>query len=308
MAITDHALLRHAPAPPRGRGAGPFVVPALAGVVVVLSPWLWSLPPGILAIAATALVLVGVPHGAVDHRVARPLLRPRLGRAWFAAFAAPYLGAAALVLLGWVVAPVASLVAFLAISVFHFGTEDAEGEGPVARLARGGAPVALPILMHPEGTARFFETLAGAPLDLRGLQLAAWAWVPLAVIHLARLVASRRTGAVAEVAAVVAVFAVAPPLAAFAFYFVALHSPRHMDELARRHDAHEPARGWRWAVLRSVPLSAATFTMGYLVFRGLSGGFEERFLQATFWGLAALTVPHVLLHHIDRRWGGERLT
>ena len=293
-----------------------WTIVAAAGLALLAAPWLWTRPPAEIAIAATALVLVGVPHGAVDHRVAYPMLRPRLAPglrpAWFAVFSAVYLGLAGAILLGWAMAPALSLVAFLVVSTLHFGTEDAEGRGPVAMLARGGTPIALAILLHPERTGRFFGTLGGTEDAMTLLTAAAWAWVPVMGLHALRLARARtEPGArreLAEIAAVAVAFAALPPLVAFAFYFLIVHSPRHMAELARRHESRDAARGWRWALRRSVPLSVMTFALGGILFWGLDGTFEERFLRATYWGLAALTVPHMILHHIDRRAGGARLT
>lgn len=262
------------------------------------------MPPEALAVGATAAVLLGVPHGALDHRVARPWLAGRWGRLWFLAFTLPYLGLAVLVFAGWLVAPALSLLMFLAVSVLHFGLEDAEGKGVTARLARGGAPVALPILLHPDRTARFFETLGGAEAAPGGMAwlvlfLGACLWVLIAALYALRLVRDREGRVLAEVGAIVAVFAALPPLAAFAFYFLAVHSPRHMAELARRHEG-----GWTGAIRASLPLSAMTFAMGIAIYLLLPGTAETRFLQTTFWGLAALTIPHMILHGMDRRRGG----
>lgn len=49
------------------------------------------------------------------------------------------------------------------------------------------------------------------------------------------------------------------------------------------------------------PLSAATFAPGMLAFPTLGENVEERFFRALFWGLVALTVPRVVLHHLDQR-------
>ena len=287
----------------------PWVIAAAALAAALAAPWIWSRPEAGVAVAATALVLAGVPHGAVDHRVARPLLRPRLGRAWFAAFAALYLGLAALILGLWLVAPALSLLAFLAVSALHFGTEDAEGRGVVAMLARGGAPIALAILWHPERTERFFTTLGGTPASFDALQIAAWAWIPVAAAFAWRLV--RRPGSGGEwveIGAIALVFAALPPLMAFAFYFLVVHSPRHTAGLAARHASGDARQGWGWAASRAVPLSLATLALGALVYLGLDGTFEERFLRTVFWGLAALTVPHMILHVFDRRAGSVPLS
>ena len=87
------------------------------------------------------------------------MLRPRYGRIWFGVFALPYLGASALVLLAWQAAPLATLAGFLALSVLHFGEEDAGPGQPVEALVRGGLPIALPALLQPEETARIFAAI-----------------------------------------------------------------------------------------------------------------------------------------------------
>ena len=106
-------------------------------------------------VAVATIVLLGVPHGALDVEIGRTLFRPRWGWAWFPIFALPYLALVALVLIAWQVAPEAALAAFLLASVWHFGSEDAGGGGLPA-LARGGLPIALPVLLHPAATAWFY--------------------------------------------------------------------------------------------------------------------------------------------------------
>ena len=111
--------------------------------------------------ALLAIIVLGVPHGALDGEIARPYLRARYGRLWFGVFAAPYLGLAAMVLLAWHVAPRLTLASFLAGSVWHFGS-DRPGHGKPSghRGHAGGLPIALPSLIHPVATARVFATVA----------------------------------------------------------------------------------------------------------------------------------------------------
>ena len=286
----------------------PLAVAAAGAALLCAAPWLWAAPAPAVGIAATAAVIAGVPHGAVDHRVARPLLRPRLGRAWFAAFTVLYLGAAGAVLAGWAVAPAASLLVFLTLSVIHFGAEDANGRGRLAIVVRGGAPVALPILWHPDRTERFFAVLGGTPDLFAVLHLASWAWLAAALAHLAIPALRPAPGHApgrewVELGALLAVFAFVPPTVAFAFYFLAVHSPRHVAELAERRSRSDARAGWAWIARRSLPLSLATAALGVAVFAALEGTFEERFLRTVFWGLAALTVPHMALSVLDARAG-----
>ena len=72
-------------------GAACFFSQAMAGVTA-----------GVLAVL---VALIGLPHGAADHRFARPRLEPVLGMAWLPVFLAGYLGVAVLVVCGWFVAP-----------------------------------------------------------------------------------------------------------------------------------------------------------------------------------------------------------
>ena len=159
----------------------PQVAGALVGLGLVASA---GLPrDAAWLVALTAVIVLGVPHGALDGAVAAPLLRPRWGRAWFPVFAVPYLGLAGGVLLTWQLMPLATLAAFLAVSVLHFGAEDAGPGRPVEALVRGGLPVALPALLHPEATARVFAVVARVPMaELPAWwSVAAWLWLALAV-------------------------------------------------------------------------------------------------------------------------------
>lgn len=66
---------------------------ALVAAALALSGVLPEGPAWLLALSA--VILLGVPHEALNAEIARPHLRPRCGRAWFAVFAAPYLALAA---------------------------------------------------------------------------------------------------------------------------------------------------------------------------------------------------------------------
>lgn len=116
--------------------------------------------------ALVAMIVLGVPHGALDGEIARPLLRPRFGRAWFPVFALPYLALFLVVMLAWRMAPVATLAGFLVASVWHFGSEHTASGDPLGVLLRGAMPIALPVLIHPAATAGVFAAMAGVAMPL----------------------------------------------------------------------------------------------------------------------------------------------
>ena len=283
-------------------GAGPVNRPSpmawtvlLAGVTLTLSA---ALPPGAQYVCAlTTIVVLGVPHGALDGEAARTALRPRFGRAWFPVFSIPYLGLSALVLLAWRWAPGFTLAAFLAASVWHFGTEDAEDGDGLEVTVRGGLPIAVPTLAHPEATAALFQTVAVAPLPQLPdwLWAAAMAWLALAIAWAGHAALRRRGRLLAVPGLLAAMFVALPPLTAFAIYFVGVHAPAHTAALIRNPVRAPRVRDDRSAALLALPITALTLLIGMALWPLYSGVVPDRLLALTIQGLAALTLPHMLL-------------
>lgn len=275
------------------------LVAALAGLGLIASALLPRDASWLLALAT--VIVLGVPHGALDGAVAAPLLRPRFGRLWFGVFALPYLGLSAVVLIAWQAAPLATLAGFLALSVLHFGEEDAGPGRPVEALVRGGLPIALPALLRPEQAAEIFALVARVPMPQLPVwwSAAVWLWLALAVVWLATH-RPRRT-VLAECVGLAAAFWLLPPLTAFALYFVGLHGPRHMRALVR-----DPVRApaidtMGRAVRAALPIFALTLGLGaglWPLYAPGSPGPTATLLALTLQMLSALTLPHVLLDRI----------
>ena len=257
-----------------------------------------------LAVLLGGVVVTGFPHGAFDHLVARPVLAPRLGRAWTAAFGGAYLGLAALVWLGWMLAPAATLVAFLAASIVHFGLGDAEDGLAPARIPRaaamliyGALPLLLPMALHPGEAAPVLAAMAGVPDAAmeRALHAATWvlpAWV--AGFGWAMLAAWRERRGVAERLATAACFVLLPPLLAFGLYFAGGHAMRHMLRLGAWHSPRDPARALRWLARTAVP--AGIVCAAALAGAALAGlDTTVALLTPGFRIIAALTLPHMVV-------------
>ncbi len=267
----------------------------LTGAALTLSA---ALPPGAQYVCALAAIIVlGVPHGALDGEAARAVLRPRFGRAWFLAFSLPYLSLSALVLLAWHQLPGLTLLGFLSASVWHFGTEDAEGGSGLEVIVRGGLPIAMPTLIHPEATAAVFQTVAGAPLPQlpEWLWAAAMAWLALAAVWAGQAALRRQGRLLAVPGLLAAMFVVLPPLTAFAIYFVGVHAPAHVSALIRNPLRAPRVRDDRSAILLALPITALTLLVGAALWPLYGGAAPDRLLALTIQGLAALTLPHMLL-------------
>ena len=284
-------------------GAACFFPDAMAGLTA-----------GVLAVL---VAVVGLPHGAADHRFARPRLEPLLGAAWLPVFLGVYLAVAAAVLCGWFVAPAVTILGFFLASAWHFGQEEPRlaigprGLRAVFRFARGGLVIWTPLVFHGREVAAILGLAApggsGPAIERTTSLLAAWSWIMLAIAAAAwgleLLAACRRTGRMrralltdtALVASLVTLFAVASPLVSFPVYFCAWHSARGLKRLRIE-------LGESWTQLAR---SLAPLTLGAIALIGLAtwlvlggAGWNGTLVRATFVGLSAVAMPHLLLHGV----------
>ncbi|MEL6330374.1 MAG: Brp/Blh family beta-carotene 15,15'-dioxygenase [Planctomycetota bacterium] len=283
----------------------------LAAAVTALVP-LGDLAAAIVMISA--VLLVGVPHGAYDLEVGRRWLRERLGSAWWVAFGAGYVACATLGVLFWIAAPTAGLIVLLVGGAIHWGADDIEviSGSRLARLwlafSRGTIPVVLPLLWHPDETARVFGVLVSAEVNPRVVLISGALAAAVGLAGLAQQIGlawSRNRAIVPRVAAEVLVlvlwFAVTEPVLAFTIYFCFWHSIRHSIRSMGKIDQASPSRAlmryvkavWLPTLLTIV---AAAVAIGLV---RLDGDAQSAIWRVTFIGLFALTIPHVLLELVE---------
>ena len=245
-----------------------------------------------LWLAAVLIVLLGIPHGALDPIFAKDLPQIKSLGSW-AGFVACYLVLAALVVCLWWVLPTVFLIGFLAVSVLHFSGDLAPGATFWARLLYGGAVIALPTLFHADDVGQLFSLLVGRDAAMpvaAGLHFIAWPW--LAALVLVAVRNGRRDWLLAlEITAVSLLALTAPPMLGFAVFFCGMHSMRHILR-TQKYSGLAPQR----LVLVSVlPMLAVLLmsTLGWALLPDLP--IDERMLRFLFVALAALTVPHMVL-------------
>jgi beta-carotene 15,15'-dioxygenase len=283
---------------------------------------LWALGRAVIDIAAVlAIALVGTPHGAADSLRLRTLATTANGAVrWrlLLSYNVLYLVAAAVVwwlFLRW---PAPALLGFVLISVLHFGTTDALAEW---RRASSGARASAPFDPVRAQTAVMRSAAMSAVVAIAA-PFVFWQadvqrylrWLGLTISEASRFPALSAAFAVA-LALVFAMIGfrrepvrdwrlptsfwiaapslLLPPAAGFALYFCAVHASRHWAQLRADH-GELPLRPVIATMLATLAIAFA------LLWRHEGAAFAPRFVQVVIVGLAALTVPHMLLDAVVR--------
>lgn len=246
---------------------------------------------------AIVVALFGMPHGALDPWIAERIGLSRT-RTESLAFNLVYLLIAALVIVIWTVLPVSSLLVFLAISAWHFSGDWSHDMGRLTRLGVGLLLILMPIGFHTDNAAMLFTYLSGdgGQKLANALSLPVW-FLIVAMLALAELAAWRGQWlAGLELLGLLALAYFAPPLVYFALYFCLLHSPRHLLGLFREAPSSQKPRLVRMAVVYTV---VTLILLGALAWfwrnQGLAESPNALLTKLVFIGLAAVTVPHMLL-------------
>lgn len=281
---------------------GPWFILALAAAVLLsLSQ---PAPAVELALVTGAVALAGLPHGAADAWIA---VRDGLAtnRVRKAVFLAVYSGLALLVIAAWLRFPVMSLTLFLAISVWHFGDDSRKDLNPVARISTGLIILGAPAAFHAAAVNDAYSLLSGDRIATIVSAQAVLFWLACLALPLTLALTPARTSLWAratpgrinhliEMILLVALAAFLSPLLYFAVYFCGVHSPRHLGRVMRLFPERRGSRLWGsiWA-LTVIPVLAGAAAWGWLTTAGQYP--DAAGLQVLFIGLAALTLPHMLL-------------
>jgi Brp/Blh family beta-carotene 15,15'-monooxygenase len=261
-----------------------------------------------------AVVLTGIPHGAVDHIVASKLYG--LSDAWRdqARFYGFYLTLMAVYGALWLVLPAWCLAAFLLMTMYHFGQADLAywnlgfGRARLVYLSRGLLLIGLPIAAHVYTVDPIFNAIAGVDLaqwDLltRHRSMLLTLLVAQHVVVLGGTAASPDVdlpdAAWREAVTTVVLsglFILVHPLVAFSIYFGLWHSLGHIFELLRffrRRNAPTTLTGfYRKAAL----YTAVSFTgLAALYYATQSFGLEDQMIALLFILISVMTLPHMII-------------
>ncbi|KAA9410775.1 beta-carotene 15,15'-monooxygenase [Haloarcula hispanica] len=322
------------------------LVPGWIASLAVVAPFLAgvSIPPALqYAPLVVSAVLLGLPHGAVDHlAVARTRGKRPDWRAIARVFAL-YGVVGGTYAVAWFLAPAAAFVLFIAVTWFHWGQGDLYALRALADadhlrtlpqrigtvLVRGGLPMLVPLLAFPEWYRRVATDLVSlfAPDAVAAI---GWAFrtdvrTALALAYGALVVATLAVGFAradarrpwlldaGETLGLLAYFALVPPVLAIGVYFCLWHSLRHVarlllvdDDATAALQNRDPSAALARFARDAAPLTAVSLALLgglYFLVPNPPGSVPE-WVALYLVFIAVVTLPHVVVVSImDREQG-----
>ena len=246
------------------------------------------------------IVMIGLPHGALDGAVAMHIgLVKKLSN--LIKFMLAYISLAVFVVIVWMFFPTFSLIAFLGISLLHFGYGDAKnGEGITKfaeAIAHGGLVIVGISQFHRGEVDEIFYYLIKQDTSTIWLAMNIASIGVIAAIATCLLQTSKDvkwSSTTLELLLVGVVIAITPPLLGFSIYFCLIHSARHFSRIYRmikQNVANTTIK--TQAILFTVTCWLAA-VVAFVLFADFSDP-GPTILRIIFIGLAALTVPHMIL-------------
>jgi Brp/Blh family beta-carotene 15,15'-monooxygenase len=261
-------------------------------------------------VVATVVLAAGIPHGALDHLVARPVGNGST----MSGFVVRYVLTAIIALVAILLFNVIGFIFVLVMSAVHFGTGDAafiaeidkrvspstKHRALVYAVPAGLVPIVVPLTKSTSENAlnEINASIVRWHAGFDDALLMATALISLAAFI--ALLATKRYRDAIDIVLLALLGIVAPPLISFAVYFGCWHAVRHTARLtlvlpsSQRAFTRGSTKGAFWlAVAPGLPA-----LMGTLVAAVAIGAFTDFEGDSLLWTMLAivwaLTVPHMV--------------
>lgn len=260
-----------------------------------------------------SIVVLGIPHGAIDHIIAADIYGFKKRLRDHLLFYSSYLLVMLAVGLLWFFAPVAGMLFFLVISVYHFGQSDA-----VALLStdsswlswftwiRGSTIIGLIVFATPEVALPIIETAIRRDpgwfdflYRYSGLISVSIVLIYSLFILIAGFVADlkiKKSQFYVDSVILILLFLITDPLIAFAVYFALWHSAGHVQEMisffAKQGRDLSIPKFYKLA-LPFTGVSLIGLLLLFYIYRTFS--FENEMVSLLFILISVLTLPHMLV-------------
>lgn len=289
----------------------------LSGAIMVMLQYVLApIPMEVqLIICALSIVLLGIPHGALDHLVEARNSSIRRKKFSLFSFLVLYMGKMILFGIIWIIYPPIAFLVFLVISSIHFGEtdllvmSDAKGTPVWLQLSHGALILGFLLLSHVNETMAILNSFPVVfPAWLKPEQ---WEQqVPFLLLALTGIHAMILYGTVSsstefawinyliKTTLLILLMTLLPLILAFTFYFGFWHSFHALNAI-RGHlsDSNTPLP-WSQVLKRSIPFSLAAFILLALLLVWATTTYQlPMMLMFFFIGIAILTAPHLDVMH-----------
>ena len=271
------------------------VIFAIVSLLTVVS---WSHPLTVsdqsqIIITSILILILGVPHGALDAILAEKTLNIKGILGW-TVFLVEYCALAGIIVVVAYSVPFVFLAGFLLISAFHFSTDPAPTVPFVSRILYGGAIIFVPAIYYADEMSRLFALLSGesaAEMIMYPIKLLSVPWFLLLIGAAAHQLKANVYAAV-EIVALSILALLVPPLVSFTVYFCFMHSMRH---ILRSVKINSEYNAMYHVKMIGLPMCGVILTVFVSWFLLKDEPLDQRVIQIAFLGLAALTVPHMVI-------------
>jgi beta-carotene 15,15'-dioxygenase len=259
-------------------------------------------PDAAMIIALALIMLIGLPHGAADAwrlkqqwpRLHHYMVAMTLYAAVAFAFANVFLHF-----------PMASLIVFIIISAWHFGTYDAHKATRWAQLAIGSLFIFGPFLFWKASIEGYFLAIGLTTIQSSFLlNIGVYIFIASALLTLlaAVLLFKQDRKPLLGCLLTLPVAMALPPLLSFSLYFCLLHAPRQSASLNK-----QLAQWWQNPIVVAALAMTWVAAGAWFYFSNLLA-ISERLALVLIIGMASLTVPHMVLDLVlsqTHRWRDE---
>ena len=253
------------------------------------------------------IFFIGLPHGSFDGAVAS--LVGFRNKIQFLQFISLYLVLFFLVILFWLYFPIISLTVFILMTVSHFGLCDwtnfkINKHKYSVSLTYGMTIIFGIIFFNEKQSFLIFEYLTNDNIYL----IKKYFFIPYILtlasiiyfIYLSYFEKKLRKG-VAEILFLLFIFYIFDPLLSFAIYFCFFHTYKHLKHLIK--NIYLNLNNKKFVIYSTLIFTGISWVGGlgivFYLYQNLS--LYESILKVVFIGLAALTLPHMLLVDIVYR-------
>ena len=271
-----------------------------------------------LFLALLLIAVLGIPHGATDHRIFSVLLYRKGGKPMMKRFYGGYLGLMLIYALLWWLSPVFSLLIFLLTSMYHFGQSNWNyvnlGSWPKSLLyvLYGAFVLFVPILAHFESAQPIVASIIQRPLSQASPLLLNGGIGVVVVLNfgmigllwaVGKLTHQQAWAEVLNLFILLALFVSTPLLVGFALYFSGWHALSSIQDQIVFFQSQKPGYRLKDYVVEAMPYTGLAI-FGLMMMIWYSNSIQmDAASGILFIFLSLVTLPHLVLIEMLYRIG-----